>query len=284
VGAPHLGQRYRSQNSHQERPDEPVWSQHAHVTGSSVTLRKLVYLLLVLPALDNLDVDVIRLEVVVDTVRSDSGVTLLELAVVIAIVGILAVIAGPNISAFSGKYRLTRVANDYAMTVNLARSQAIAFNRQMRVVHVAPDTNPGDSSRTNFCTWDIKARCWDADTEAYVWETIPCDDNHNDGENEGSPKSGYYDYDNSPSGESNKFAKNISMEASGTLTDGYCYEFTTRGTVTSGTDACSAYGDEDAECYVRVAFRNKMASSAGRIQVCVGNPSGITTLHSDATW
>ncbi len=216
-----------------------------------------------------------------DTVRSDSGVTLIELVVVIAIVGIVALIAAPNIAAFSNKYRLTKVANDYAMSVNLARSQAIAFNRQMRVVHVNPDSSPGDGSRTNRCAWDIQARYITADGAAY-WETIPADGV--DGPDVNYSQTGYYDYDNYLGDESPDYIPNISMETSSTLTNGHCFEFTTRGTVTNGTGDCVGYSPEDGECWVRVAFRNKAASSAGRIQVCVGNPSGITTLHSNSTW
>lgn len=237
--------------------------------------------MLVVPALDNLEVDVTRLEDVVDTVRSDSGVTLLELAIVVSIVGIIALIAVPNLSAFTNKYRLTRVANDYAMSVNLARSQAIAFNRQMRVVHVSLDDDPGDKSRTNRCAWDIQARFIDEDGNAF-WETIPEDGV--DGPDDNYSQAGYYDYDNYLGEDSPDYVPNISMESSATLVDGYCFEFTTRGSVTSGTSDCAGFGSEDAECWVRVAFRNKAASDAGRIQVCVGNPSGITTIHSNNTW
>lgn len=216
-----------------------------------------------------------------DTARSDSGVTLLELAIVVAIVGIVAMIAVPNLSRFTNKYRLTRVANDYAMSVNLARSQAIAFNRQMRVVHVNPDSNPGDGSRTNRCAWDIQARYIDDDGNAY-WETIPADGV--DGPDDNYSQAGYYDYDNYLGEDSPQYVPNISMEASDTLVDGHCFEFTTRGSVTNGTSDCTGFSSEDVDCWVRVAFRNKAASDAGRIQVCVGNPSGITTLHSDANW
>ncbi len=216
-----------------------------------------------------------------DTVRSDSGVTLLELAIVVAIVGIVAMIAVPNISSFTNKYRLTRVANDYAMSVNLARSQAIAFNRQMRVVHLHPDANPGDGSRTNYCAWDIQARYVDDDGSVY-WETIP--DDGVDGPDTNYSQAGYYDYDNYLGNESPDYVRYISMEESDSLVHGHCFEFTTRGTVTSGTGDCAGFSAEDGECFVRVGFRNKTASDKGRIQVCVGNPSGITTLHSNHTW
>lgn len=229
-----------------------------------------------------------------DTVRSDSGVTLLELMIVVAIVGILALIAAPNIAAFTNKYRLTRVANDYAMSVNLARSQAIAFNRPMRVVHVNTDSAPGDGSRTNKCTWDIKARCVDPTDGSISWNTIPCDytndgdldgDGTGDGEFEASPNSGYYDYDNDPT-EATAYVPNISMEATaGHVVNGSCFEFTTRGSITSSPDSADcASSAQSGQCWMTVAFRNKAASNAGRIQVCVGNPSGITTLHSNENW
>ncbi len=81
---------------------------------------------------------------------------MIELMVVVAIVAILAMVAGPSIAGFRDKYRLTQVANDYAMTINLIRVQAITENRTLAVYHY-PDASYDDGSRVTRCVWDVKA-------------------------------------------------------------------------------------------------------------------------------
>lgn len=54
-----------------------------------------------------------------------TGITLIELAVVLAIVAVLAVIAAPNLRAFFVDNRLAAAANDFAAALNQARSEAI---------------------------------------------------------------------------------------------------------------------------------------------------------------
>jgi len=205
----------------------------------------------------------------VNTRRSELGVTMMELMVVVAIIGIVALVAAPNIIRFRDRYRLTRVANDYAMTVNLTRSQAISWNREMRIVHY-PDSDPEGAPANSICAWDVQTK--DASDN---WETIPLDDLP--GYPSGYTQHGYHNYHEEASP---LYVPYISMTNANSVDQGDFYIYTTRGTLSqTGSSAFTANDD----CWAIVEFRNKNATRAGRIQVCIGQ-SGIATLHSNANW
>ncbi|MFZ0613402.1 MAG: GspH/FimT family pseudopilin [Desulfobacterales bacterium] len=66
--------------------------------------------------------------------RNNSGFTLIELAVVIAIVGILAGIAVPNFVGWLPKYRLNSSADDIQSLVQNARLRAVKENAHVAVL------------------------------------------------------------------------------------------------------------------------------------------------------
>ena len=65
---------------------------------------------------------------------ADTGVTLIELLTVIAIVGILMIVGIPEINRFSSSYRARSSATDLLQNMRLARSLAIKENRQYLIV------------------------------------------------------------------------------------------------------------------------------------------------------
>ena len=198
-----------------------------------------------------------------NTVRSESGVTLLEVVIVISLVGILAALAAPNIIAFRDTYRLRRVVNDYVMTVNLTRSQAIAWNNTLRVYHYPDPSIDGDASDTR-CIWSVKVKLADG-----TYETIPAD-----GIDEAAGQSGFYNYSTDTS---SLYVPGISMTGDHSVDEGDFFQFSTRGTLDSGySSTFSAEGD----CFAVVVFRNQNNNELSRTQVCIGN-SGIATTMSD---
>ncbi len=72
--------------------------------------------------------------------RNNSGFTLIELAVVIAIVGILAGIAVPNFVGWLPKYRLNSSADDIQSLVQNARLRAVKENAHVAVL-LDPDND-----------------------------------------------------------------------------------------------------------------------------------------------
>lgn len=62
-----------------------------------------------------------------------AGVTLIELAVVMAIVGIMALFMAPAIGEWLDNYRIRQTARDIASTLQLAKMQAISTQTQRSV-------------------------------------------------------------------------------------------------------------------------------------------------------
>ncbi len=61
------------------------------------------------------------------------GVTLVELAVVLVIIAIGAVLLAPNIAAWLPKFRLRSAARDIVSTMRIAQMKAVSNNAQYRV-------------------------------------------------------------------------------------------------------------------------------------------------------
>ncbi|MEM7828611.1 MAG: GspH/FimT family pseudopilin [Candidatus Aenigmatarchaeota archaeon] len=64
----------------------------------------------------------------------DEGITLIELLVVIAIVGVISLLASPEIGRFNSNYKVRSCATDLIQNMRLARAMAIRENREYIVV------------------------------------------------------------------------------------------------------------------------------------------------------
>jgi len=81
--------------------------------------------------------------------RNNSGFTIIELAVVIAIVGIMAGIAVPNFVGWLPKYRLSSSADDIQALVQNARLRAVKENAHVAVL-LDPDNDGLDGDYMAF--------------------------------------------------------------------------------------------------------------------------------------
>lgn len=78
--------------------------------------------------------------------RYRRGVTLLEIAIVVAIVGLLAAVGGPMMNDLLPSWRTRRAAKEFAAAINTCRQMAIGQGVQYRVRLAAFDTAPDDDS------------------------------------------------------------------------------------------------------------------------------------------
>ena len=63
--------------------------------------------------------------------RASAGVTLMELIIVVAVVAVVMLVAVPNMRSFVLDSRMSTVANDLSASIRLARSKAVAVNRDV---------------------------------------------------------------------------------------------------------------------------------------------------------
>ena len=200
--------------------------------------------------------------------RNDRAFTLIELVVVVAIVGILTLIAAPNLARFRDIYRLKTVSNDYATIINLTRIQAISENRALRIVH-HPDSDYDDGTRDTVCIWDVQA---ETSPGSGTWETIPLDGviGH---PSPNYAQTGLYNYSDEASPDNVPY---ISMQTTGQVEDGMWLEFNTKGYL-DGYSGSSDYSNS--ECIKLVGFRNKANEALSRMQVCIGS-GGIAQMRN----
>lgn len=80
------------------------------------------------------------------THRRQTGFTLIELMVVIAITAILIALAVPSMSSFLAKWQMNSALNAFSGSMRQARSEAI---KSSRIVTICPSTNGTSCNNTN---------------------------------------------------------------------------------------------------------------------------------------
>jgi type IV fimbrial biogenesis protein FimT len=94
-----------------------------------------------------------------------SGLTLLELVIALAVIVILAVVGIPNVEDMGAKRRLQGAVRALEADLRFARSEAIKRNERIRVTFKDPD-GLGDDGNENWCygmAVDAECDCTDDD-------------------------------------------------------------------------------------------------------------------------
>jgi len=110
--------------------------------------------------------------------RGEGGVTLIELAVVMAIVGIMALFMAPAIGEWLDNYRIRQTAREISSTLQLAKMRAISSRLQYRVVfNVANETyqlwrNDPDSGWVTEGNANTVPRSVDIDNTDFTSDTV----------------------------------------------------------------------------------------------------------------
>lgn len=199
--------------------------------------------------------------------RARSGISLVEIAITIAIAAILAAIGAGLMTGAIPSWRTREAAYDFAAVVNLARNKAIADGFEYRVRIVTTDPNLDDDiGSVGVYTLERGNQASASD----VWDILPVDDNGPDTD-EGT-------YDISMGGDEQ--LRDVSISPSGsTAVDGDDILISPRGWVANPDS------DFDASGHITVTFTNKRAHLNGTsderyVQV---SRSGMVRILSDAS-
>lgn len=194
--------------------------------------------------------------------RARRGVTLVEIAIVVAIIGILAAIGAGMLSELIPSWRTRRAALDFAAAVEQARSMAIADNVQYRVHITDTDADPTSGSDNVGTYWVQKG---DDAQSTTAWDTLPVDMSGTDtltGE-------GYVnlarDQEDSLPWVSLK-TPDSALAGVGTWTDSIVLNPRGQLDNPAADFACDANGDGSADGYICVTFVNKKRAVASGVE------------------
>ena len=212
---------------------------------------------------------------------SRRGVTLVEIAMVIAIIGVLAGTGSALLSDMIPTWRARQGAIEFQAAVNQARTLAIADSTQYRIVFVAMDESVGTAGAN---VGEYRVQKGNASSGSTEWDTLPVemtDTKVLSGEG----------YVNIADGQEDSLPQ-VSIKAFATdlLGDGATANaifFSPRGTVENPSDdfACDVTGDNKADGFICVPFVNKRKAVQGADDswsIIISRAGMARIQHSDA--
>lgn len=192
---------------------------------------------------------------------SRRGVTLIEIAMVIAIIGILAGTGSALMNDMIPTWRSRQAAIEFQAAVGQARTLAIADATQYRIVFDSMDSDVGVAGAN---VGEYRVQKGDASSDSTEWDTLPVEmSTIKVLEGEGYVNIADGAEDSLPQVSIKAFDKDLDGDGDGT-TDNSLY-FSPRGTLEnpSGDFACDVTGDGTADGFICVTFVNKRKAVEG---------------------
>jgi len=181
-----------------------------------------------------------------------SGFTLIELAIVLSIVAILAIMAMPSLNAMMPRFRLNRTVKEFVDNVQLMRLMAISQNREFRVcldlASVDGDVT-NDNIRSNSGKYTLEGG--DQSSGSETWDILPMADGGDDASDEGTFVLTWSANNRTYAGVSITGWTSMTGPNTGNTN---CIVFSPRGWISNPAADFSTNG------YMRVYFRNKAAN------------------------
>jgi len=101
------------------------------------------------------------------------GFTLLEVAIVCVVIGILSAIAGWQVQAMLPKFRTRAAAVEFAKYVDMCKNLAIRANKECKITILEADSSPGSLGTANIGKYSISMGNSSRDSTA--WDILPED-------------------------------------------------------------------------------------------------------------
>jgi prepilin-type N-terminal cleavage/methylation domain-containing protein len=199
----------------------------------------------------------------------ERGFTLLELAIVIAIVSILALVAVPNLNQMLPRFRLNNAVREFANNVQLIRLMAVSQNREYRLCLSDKDSDPTNPNIvTNRGAYLLQAG--NSSSGSTSWSTLPA--SLSGGvyiDQQGTFTLTWSTSNRTYAGVSITGWNQIGGPGSG---NGNCIVFSPRGWVTNPTD-------DFVSGYIQVYFRNKAANPRNDSRTILISRGGLTRIR-----
>lgn len=215
--------------------------------------------------------------------RSRRGVTLVEIAIVVALIGVMAAIGAGMLGETVPAWRTRRAATEFYTTVNAARTMAISDGVEYRIWFEATDPDPSTSATNAGTYWVQKG---DAATESSSWDTLPVEmDGANALDGEGYVNLADGEQDSNPSVSIRAFDPELVGPSHGGSDN--AIHFGPSGMLLNDADdfTCDVTGDGNADGFICVAFVNKDKAEKGADDVwtvSISRAGFARMFHSDA--
>lgn len=212
--------------------------------------------------------------------RGRRGVTLVEIAIVVAIIGVLAAIGASMLNELIPSWRARRAALDFEAAAAQARAMSVADNVQYRIYLAETDSDPTTGTLNYGEYWVQRG---DEPKQTTAWDTLPVDMSGTDTLQEEGHVNIQKDQEDSLPGVSIE-TPDSALAGADSWSDSLV--FNPRGQLDNPASdfTCDSNNDGQSDGYVCVKFVNKKAAAAGKTEswtVLISRAGMTRVQHND---